>query len=77
MNRIVDEYKRPDGEEITLSTDGERWQVDNWGINGTEHRWSVSGVNEGGTSDGFRTIGGTWKPFDEAAARVEFERWRT
>jgi len=71
----IDSYKRPDGCECVLLKTGAGWTVQMWTADDDLH-WEVSGVTEGGVSDGFRTVGGTWVPFDETAARAEFERWR-
>lgn len=74
--REVDSYTRPGNELIVLYTDGTRWEVTNWGIDGEEHSWTVGGYNVGGREEHGRIIGGEWHHYTEAEARAEFERWR-
>lgn len=76
--REVESYTRADGEEVTLSTnaDRSRWEVSAFDADG-EHRWTVNGTHHGGEERNGRYIGTTFVPFDEAAARAEFERWRS
>ncbi len=73
---LIDSYRRSDGCECVLENEDDHWRVTMWDEN-YECRWQLDGVTHGGTSDGFRTVGGHWVPYDEATARAEFERWRT
>jgi hypothetical protein len=72
----VESYTRKDGGEVVLYSDGHgKWEVGSWNAEG-ESMWHLNGVTEGGVSDGFRTVGGTFIPYTEETARAEFERWR-
>jgi hypothetical protein len=57
----VDRFQTPDGDQITLSTDGTRWEVARWAPDGS-NVWTETGVV-------------ATKRFTEEEARAEFERW--
>jgi hypothetical protein len=60
--QVVDQFLTAGGDLITLSTDGERWEVACSAADGT-NIWTETAVTAS-------------SPFTEAEARAEFQRWR-